>query len=730
MRRFLTTTLCVALFLTVIAGCQRPAPQPAPPQAAVREAPSGPAFDVTLWDGTITRGDVAFHPDGTVTVSGKTFKQDDIRFIQQVSSAKAAAPVAGQSSSERYAPLSDDALAQYRMRADEASSRHPGSDSIFCLDQGEDVLNKDGTQIYRYHALHLILKESARGVANVSIGFAEGRTRARFLFARTVAPDGASQWAGDSTFTVSVPPQAAQFVDTRTRVLSGQVPGSAVGAFVEYAYELEDYNPEVKDFFFPGFSFQSDKPVLDSIVDIFVPAGTPLNFVSPNMPAASAAPARLDRDASDGYRWEMHDVAPITPEPFMPDASDVVPRIQASLFFQWSKLMSVMGGFQKERVETTGKVKTLADEITREATTDDEKVAAIYHWVERNINYLSIKASLSSGWAGHAASETLSNGYGDCTDVAVLVASLCRSVGVDAYPAIVKTNDAGKMETDIPVPDGNHAITLVYPDGQPRFIDATAQDYRYPYFRSDDHGVKAIINMKEEIVDVPVPAPEDNMRTSRQEITLSPDGSATLVEHNAYTGSYEAGVRGFWRSVPPEMQSMMMVQYLQSRAPGAVMQNFTLGDLENLSKQLTMNIEYRLPVIATKMQDLYIFTLPNFAQKFPEATLETRVYDVATDTTQEFDTSVVIFLPDGYEFAAAPDPLTVSGKHLSFEGSVTQSDDKRALVAKQVFKRLTNRVPVADYAQYRSDAAAIASWTDLKIVLKKASQGPATEVTQ
>ena len=720
------------LLLVLLVGCQRHAVKPAATERQAAAPPAKEAFETVLWDGKTLRGPLVLGPDGKGSVGADRLTKADISLIRRPSEAAETSGVADFSKlPPGFAPLSDGEIAQYRQRAEAAASIYKGSDSVLCLDKGENLMDPDGSKIYRYHALFAILKESGRSVADVSVYFQEGRDRARIFFIRTIFASGQSQFAGAETFTVSVPSQQAQFVDTRGRILAGKAPCVTVGCLVEYAYEQEEYNPEVKEFFFPGYIFQSNKPVLDSVVDCFVPTGTPLNFATPHMSASAAKPSRVDREAFDGYRWEMHDVPPVVSEPFMPAESDILPRMEASLFFDWKKLMAVTGKFQKERIEATPEVKSLAEEITAGKTTDDEKVAAIYAWIQKNINYLSIKASLSSSWSGHPASETLKNGYGDCTDVAVLFASLCRAVGVDAYPAIVKTNDHGTMLTDIPVPDANHAITLVYPDGRPRFLDATASDYRYPYFREDDHGIKAIIHLKEEIMDVPLPGPEDNMRDSRQEITLAPDGAAKITEVNTYTGPYEANVRGYWRYVPPELRGQVMAQYLQRRVPGAMLENFDLGDLENLDKQLQMKIDYRLPNLATRLKDLYIFSLPNFAQEFPEATLDERAFDVVLPTTACYETSVKVLLPDGYEFAGAPEPLSLRGKHLYFEGAISFSGGgKPAFEVKQVFKRLTNRIPVAEYPEYRKECAKIAAWTDLKIVLKSAPQTVSPEAEQ
>ncbi len=106
---------------------------------------------------------------------------------------------------------------------------------------------------------------------------------------------------------------------------------------------------------------------------------------------------------------------------------------------------------------------------------------------------------------------------------------------------------------------------------------------------------------------------------------------------------------------------------------------------------------------------------------------------------KEFRRKVQMIFQDPYEslnprftvFATVSEPLVVHGKHLSFVGSVEKSEDGKSILAKQVFKRLTRIVPVADYDEFRAQASKIASWTDLKIVLRKsASQAPETPSTE
>jgi hypothetical protein len=84
---------------------------------------------------------------------------------------------------------------------------------------------------------------------------------------------------------------------------------------------------------------------------------------------------------------------------------------------------------------------------------DDEyfKVFAIGHWVSMNIRYIS--DPLIEGEYIAPPNETLRVGTGDCDDYAVLLATLYRSVGLDAVVGLIDTDDDNKVD---------HATALVY----------------------------------------------------------------------------------------------------------------------------------------------------------------------------------------------------------------------------------------------------------------------------
>ena len=141
-----------------------------------------------------------------------------------------------------------------------------------------------------------------------------------------------------------------------------------------------------------------------------------------------------------------------------------------------------------------------------------EIAAALFHWIQKNIKYVSIKSSLSSSWTGHPAIETFENKYGDCTDLSILYSAMLNYAGITAYPVIVQTNDAGRLITEIPIPYGNHCITQIKFADKILFIDPTSETYRYPFLREDDNAVGFVNYITGEIGKTPLSPAKHNYK--------------------------------------------------------------------------------------------------------------------------------------------------------------------------------------------------------------------------
>ncbi|MFO7976036.1 MAG: DUF3857 domain-containing protein [Candidatus Hydrogenedentota bacterium] len=646
-----------------------------------------------------------FHVPGAGKLDRQEIKQVLFQPVEAEAEAAAEAGVAGLTELAQEMLPKGQALAQ----------QFPGTAGVILVDDGKFVYNDDDTHTYRYHFAGLVLKEEMKSWAQFMASFTEGRSRVRVIEARSVAPDGTVYTLPEEALRIGSPSEEMQFFNPSRKVVGGVIPGVEIGSIVEYIYEYENYNPEDPRLFFPGYYFQSTEPVVLSRVTVEVPENLPFNHYTRHFPDPALSEPEIENEGGRvRYTWTLEEVPPIVPEPQMPPQADLAPRMEASIFESFEEVFELQRNLQRSRMKLTPEIEAKVREITREAETVDEKLAALYHWVQTNTRYISIKGSLGSGLSGHTAMETFQNRYGDCTDKAILFATMCEAIGVTSYPIILSTNTNGVGVTEIPTIDGNHAINEVELEEDHRFyLDSTAQNYRYPYFRADDHGCIAVNAIRGDFNTIPVPPPQDNARHSVLDAELAASGDVVVHTRNEYTGTIESGIRGFWKSVREDERADRMTEYVNSVSPGAVLDDFTLSDLHDLSEQVRMTLDYTLPKHAIRAKELMYLQMPTLERSYPEVALESRRYPIQYMTTEERNLTITLKLPPGYRLKWAPPPLRFNTPYLEYEATYEETDAGVKLT--ESFRRLKRIVPVDAYPEYRDALRAIAAFSGKEI---------------
>ena len=611
-------------------------------------------------------------------------------------------------------------LTSFRQTGQRMAARFPGCQGVIVVDDGVFTLTADLKHRYRYHFVGLILNEAMLNWGKVELWFTEGRNRQRLHLARCLAPDGQVHILDPADVKVSRPGRGGVFFDPNSRSLSATIPGVEVGGVVEYIYESETYAPEDWRLWFPGFYFQSNLPVCQSTCTVLVPPWIRLYSWEENWGgyASSGGVASLRRlwpwgrrsfessyavagkHAYASYTWQKRDVPPIVSEPMMPPSGEVAPAVHATVMRDWDHLDQLTGGMQEERMVPTPEIRERVQELTTGCESLDQKVAALYHWVQKNVRYISVKSSLSSGWSGHPAAETLQQGYGDCTDKAVLFSTMLHLIGVEAEPVVIRTNDRGRFIPKYPVLACNHCITEVRFDGKEMYLDCTSQDHRFPAFRADNHGVLAFNFVRGERETVPVPPGAMGVgKKTVEEMALAPDGSLKIRSVNHYEGMYEARLRAGWKTVPEKLKKQIMQQYLNGIAPGARLVAFDMPDPQDLGEPFTLDYTFGLPAYLIEAGSLRLFQFPNRERSSGEVSLEKRRYPLVYTTSEEQVRTIRLELPPGLAVVELPPDVRLKSKHVTYSETCDMQEGK--VVFHSVFRRPSRRVPVSDYPAYR-----------------------------
>lgn len=594
--------------------------------------------------------------------------------------------------------------------------QYPDSDSVLVSEEASYQHRRDNTNLTRYRGVTFIAKEESLWNAQVSLSFDPHRERVKILHARSYSADGTLHSLSPDQIKVAKGSSGSVYFNQYQQIRF-TIPEVSVGSLVDYSYEVEEFNPFDGNLFQGRAYFQGDSPIGESILRVSVPHDKNLHYIAYNCEGYASAPEIIDGVDSIIYNWKFTNVAPLIAEPYMPAYRDVVPCIYYSLHKDFTYVHNKLRPMFEKRFQLTDLVKNKVNELVEGAKDLNEKIARLYQFCQKEIRYISIKGNLASNQVGHPAEETLKNKYGDCTDKGMLLATMLKHIGVEAYPVGVRTNNAGRAVRDIAIFDDNHCITEVHLDGRIFYLDSTATDYRFPYFRSDDHDTIADNTMLGTMNPVPLPPPEDNAVHIIRNISLSTDGSTRIEFESSQNGSSEAYFRESARNLKPEEYEKQIRASVAALTADYVLELATHTDPLDFSENFKAKSVYTLNRFAPRSGKYMIFSIPYFEMGFSEVSLKERKYPIVYTTTRLRTDQVNISVPDGYNVKYLPSALRVQSPYVEFEVIYDQQGDKIKISRKLAFPRRI--VPVVDYPSFKADLEKIAFASKERIFLEK-----------
>ncbi len=603
---------------------------------------------------------------------------------------------------------------------DSALSVFKNEKTITLLDEGYIRLKNDGTRVFVYHFAGVILKPEGKEIAKLQLGYSPESEHFKIILARTIKKSKEVINLAPNEVKIIKPTEGLEFFD-KGYTVSFTLPQAEVGDIVEYAVMYDIYSPWNKNIFTASWNFGGFDPVYYSHYRIVLPD---TSFFKKLLIHTDTFDITVKENRENGKRIidaEAHNIPAFLKEPLMPAMLDIVPKLVGSNQKDWSYIFHWYSDFQKKRMTVTDTIKNLAESITKNTQSIDDKIARIYYWVQQNIRYISIKGAAASGVSGHPAWETLKNGYGDCTDKSILFSTLLKAVGIEAYPVYIRTNDGPMLVKEIPSYYGNHAITQVfYPDGSYRFLDATGRWSRYPYFWSADHGVWAICAQKDSIYFIEVPPPEDFARIYTYDININPTGDMKLKFYSSYTGDYEASLKYYWNYVREDERKLRLMSMVAQIKPDAVLDSFKLINTSDISKPFHILYYATVPSYMGKEGKFYLFNLPEIKGRFDfdYISLSKRTYPLRFSTSEMITDTYRIHIPSNFNILALPKEYYDSASLWIVRGKYQKEDDN-TIIYTDTYKRFGRYIPTKDYKDFRNALLGFKNFVSAPIVLEK-----------
>ncbi len=340
----------------------------------------------------------------------------------------------------------------------------------------ERILNhvrfeNDGTSVEETEAVVRIQSEAGvKEFGQLVFGYSSATEKLDIEYVRVKKPDGQVVVTPDSTaqdFAPDVLKEAPMYSDYRQRHIS--VAALRPGDTLEYRTVTRTVTPLAAGNFWYEHSFPKGVVVNEDRLEIDVPKTRDVKLKTPKH-----APEIQEKGDRRLYTWVVKGIEADRDKDKDDDADDESgPDVQLTTFTDWKQIAQWYARLQGERMTVDDKVRKEAEDLTKGASTPEEKARRLYNYVALNLRYVSISLGVGR-YQPHSASDILQSGYGDCKDKHTLLSAMLKAVGIQSYPVMI--HSSRKLDQDVPSPaQFDHVITLARVSERLTWLDATQE---------------------------------------------------------------------------------------------------------------------------------------------------------------------------------------------------------------------------------------------------------------
>lgn len=591
--------------------------------------------------------------------------------------------------------------------------------AVVLMDVQETVV-KDNTDIVTHRRLAFrILRPEGKDVAQFEIDYSD-ENKVRYLRGWSITVKGQEYEVKEkdalersmSTFEI--------YADAKEKIL--MVPGADVGTVVGIEYERKG-RPFVYQ---TDWGFQRELPVEKCRYELRLPSGWEYRAEWVN--ASSKAPV----EQNGTYVWELADIPRVEEEYKRPPEEAISGRmiltffsdkIRSQTYRTWNDMGIWYGQLASSALDTSPAMQKRVQELAPAGMPLLERVRALARFAQKDIRYAAIEIGIG-GYRPHPASQTFSNGYGDCKDKANVLSAMLAQIGVKSY--LMPIHDKRGIFTEKSPPDLgfdhlilaiqlpeaslttlNTSLPAIYVHprlGKLLIFDPT-QDLvpfgHLPYYEQDSYALLVLENGGE-LIHLPVSPAENNSVKRTARLTLLPDGTLKGEVEEVRSGYHAMEMRG---ALKDETQQDRR-KFIEKSMLGPAMSNFQLDafSLENendIDKDFIVRYKFTAEHYARNAGPLLLVRVRVLGEKggYLDPNKPRRyAYELEAP---KLDSDVVeINLPDGFKVDELPDPASASYPFGEYRSATVVEGNK--LRYKREFRMTATLVPLEKAGQLKS----------------------------
>lgn len=387
--------------------------------------------------------------------------------------------------------------------------------------------------------------------------------------------------------------------------------------------------------------------------------------------------------------YYLKDIPPLAEEEQTPGSSFIYPHImflsksfqtienkEITLFkntkdlYQW--YTSLVKEVEIDNSVYAGKVA----ELIEGKDTDEEKIKAIYYWVQDNIKYIAFQDGIA-GFKPDSPQNVFDKKYGDCKGMSILLKSMLVEAGFDARLVWIGTNAIAYDYSTPSLSVDNHMITAIVKDGKPIFLDGTEKYNSYGNFASRIQGKQAMVEDGDSFIlaSVPVAEPVENKEVYQATFKIMDDNLVGQV-NKIITGEQASQFLYGYHNTPKDQRNDALNYILKEGNENAKITDIQGFEPTSRDKEIRLNYHLKIEGCVSSFDNEVYLELDPVKYLFNFSIKEDRKNPIEFYNTNVDEKKISLEIPKGYIIKSYPEKISIENSIFSVNAFYTLTTEK------------------------------------------------------
>ncbi len=497
----------------------------------------------------------------------------------------------------------------------------------------------------------------------------------------------------------------------------------------KYTVTLTENIKDIK--YFTQLYFVGDYPIIKKEIEVIVPDWLEIELKEMNFEGfdISKNVQTNARKQTKTYTFTVKNIPARYKESNAPGPTYTYPHIlflsksyiqnqtKKPLFKQTQDLYNWYKSLVNELKNDNSVFKEKVVELTKNASTDDQKIKNIFYWVQDNIRYIAFEDGIA-GFKPDEASNVYTKKYGDCKGMANLTKQMLKEAGFDSRLVWIGTK---RIAYDYSLPNlsvDNHMIcALVKKDGKIIFLDGTEKYNPLGEYANRIQGKEALIENGDTFILKKVPESKPNFNTEKinYNFTLQNEDLVGNVS-KIYSGESRTYLLYILNNLKKDEKDKALKNYLNDDNINLKVSNIKISDIEN--RDVDLKIDYDIVVKnAVSSFDDEVYITIDLDEELKTLELKDRNLDFVFGSKKNLESTTMLTIPNAYKITSIPNNLSVDTKN--YKLSVAFEQKGNTIIYKKNFTIKNAKIEKSDFENWNTSISKLKKIYNEQIILNK-----------